>query len=221
MHKNSHIHKIKKNLILFLLFFLASLYPILYYGSENIVLAINSFHNPILDSIATKITLFGSLWFYILFLGALTLSKRTIKEVGFAGISFFNTCIIVEILKHIIFKTVPRPIDTINTESLHIVENFSHDHYSSFPSGHASTIFVVISVLSIFLIKKSIYIQVLFLLVASLVAISRVYLSMHFYHDVYAGAFIGYACTRLTYYGISKIKWPIWVNKNFYQVLGK
>lgn len=218
MHDYSHSTTLKRILILFSSFFFVSIYPILLYDSESIVLAVNSLHRPILDSMATIGTFFGSLWFYILFLGGLVLFKKTIRAVLFAGVSFFNTCVIVQAMKHIIFGALPRPIDTISLENLHIVKNFSHDHYNTFPSGHASTIFVLITVLCIFLIDNSTYLHIILLVLASLVAISRLYLCMHFYHDVYVGALIGYSCTMLTYCGMCKISWPAWTNNSFYQL---
>jgi undecaprenyl-diphosphatase len=60
---------------------------------------------------------------------------------------------------------------------------------ASFPSGHAATSFAAAAALSVLVPR----LRVPALVLAALVAISRVYLGVHFWVDVLAGAFLGAA----------------------------
>lgn len=71
--------------------------------------------------------------------------------------------------------------------------------YSSFPSGHTTTVFAVITYLSI-LFPKYIY---LWLSLAVVVAGSRILANDHFISDLFAGAMIGTTATLFLY---SKMK---------------
>lgn len=59
----------------------------------------------------------------------------------------------------------------------------------SFPSGHTSNAFAIF--ISLFLISGNFFLSVLFLILPTLVGISRVYLAVHFPTDVVVGAMIG------------------------------
>ena len=108
--------------------------------------------------------------------------------------------IIVRILK-LIFKA-PRPkvfFDlTSNPDALPIVEGVRLHNSNSFPSGHASTFFVLFFTLTIILnyygnhkVTHKKLIQLLCFLLALTGAYSRIYLSQHFASDVFAGGSIG------------------------------
>lgn len=64
---------------------------------------------------------------------------------------------------------------------------------SSFPSGHAAGAFSLATVLS----NRYPRLRPVFYLVASAVALSRVYLGRHYPSDVLAGSLIGYASSRV------------------------
>lgn len=212
--------KQKRNIRIFIaaiLFFAVCLCPIIFYKSIDIVLAINSIHNPIIDYLAHFLTFLGSLWAYILFLITLFFIGKSFKNLLFAGFSFFNTCIIVQILKHFIFETKIRPIGNIEWENIHILSSLTEDHSNSFPSGHASTAFVMANVIFFIFLRKNVYIYLSTLYLASFIAICRVYLCLHYYHDVYVGAIIGTICTYITYIVINKLYWPIWTDKSFFE----
>ena len=75
----------------------------------------------------------------------------------------------------------PRPEDIMN------VGFWASATFSSFPSDHASTAFVMFGIIGHHLKKYKLW----FYLLAILVAISRIYLGVHFPTDVLAGAFLG------------------------------
>jgi undecaprenyl-diphosphatase len=68
-------------------------------------------------------------------------------------------------------------------------------HESSFPSGHAANAFMVAAIFAS-LLRRTLYRYGLFFL-AALVALSRVYLGVHYPSDVLAGAGLGLVVTGL------------------------
>ena len=61
---------------------------------------------------------------------------------------------------------------------------------NSFPSGHASSTFSVVSVL-VWILKENLIIVLLLVLFALLIAFSRVYIGVHYPFDVLVGALVG------------------------------
>jgi undecaprenyl-diphosphatase len=95
-------------------------------------------------------------------------------------------------LKHLVNR--PRPF-----EQQHVMLRVSSSTASdlskngSFPSGHASNAFMVAAFLSACIKRK----PFVFYGFAGLVALSRIYLGVHFPSDVFMGAFLGWGITRL------------------------
>lgn len=87
--------------------------------------------------------------------------------------------------------------------------------YPSFPSGHAATSFAVATVLA--LVYRQRWLQGLVMLVAALIAYSRIYLGHHYPSDVLAGMILGMAVGALGYgVGIAqgnrleRWRWLLW-----------
>ena len=129
--------------------------------------------------------------------------------------------VIVQITKH--FVHAPRPaviFDLANhPDVLPIVEGVQLHSSNSFPSGHASTFFVLFFALSIVLNyygqhKKTSrnLIQLVCFLFALTGAYSRIYLSQHFAIDVFAGGIIGMMSVTLLH--------PVfvWLNQRYPKV---
>jgi undecaprenyl-diphosphatase len=72
------------------------------------------------------------------------------------------------------------------------------DH--SFPSGHASTSFAAATVLSAFAPRH----RLLFYALATLIALSRVYVGVHYLSDVVAGAALG---TAFGWAALTSLRW--------------
>ena len=102
------------------------------------------------------------------------------------------------ILKSYVFADHVRPsVFFEGREQLNFVQGVEVLRYHSFPSGHTSSAFALFFLMSI-LFKDKRWAPLLFAL-ALLVGVSRVYLLEHFFHDVYAGAFIGVFTTAAFY----------------------
>jgi membrane-associated phospholipid phosphatase len=102
---------------------------------------------------------------------------------------------------------------------LHLVEGIVPDTHLSLPSGHAATIFTVICLMHLLVLKKSVGGSVLLLFVATVVAYTRVYLCQHFYRDIYVGACVGTWTTAVLYGVLINWQGPSWLDKNLSTLL--
>ena len=87
------------------------------------------------------------------------------------------------------FGKVPRPAKYFEEDVLSLVEGVKMNYWYSFPSGHTMTAFVLAVFISLMLRRA--YWSIILLVYASLVGISRIYLSQHFLVDVLVGATVG------------------------------
>lgn len=114
--------------------------------------------------------------------------------------SYGTSSICTQILKHLffddenrpsyVFEVLHLPLDTVKDLDLHI--------HNSFPSGHATTAFAIFTCLA-FISKKTIA-QLVFLALAVFISFTRVYLSQHFFEDIWAGSFVALLCTSLVFF---------------------
>ncbi|WP_170246038.1 phosphatase PAP2 family protein [Tenacibaculum adriaticum] len=105
------------------------------------------------------------------------------------AISGVLTLLITHFFKKIIFKGIPRPARCFGADELHLVEGVKMAFWNSFPSGHTTTAFAIFTILCLYFSKcKSQYLWVSLAVIAGL---SRVYLSQHFLMDIFVGSFIG------------------------------
>lgn len=113
----------------------------------------------------------------------------------------FLTIIITDQLNSSVLKnmiTRPRPCHIVN--GAYIIENVrllvSCGSGFSFPSSHAANSFAIAALLSIYYQKLS----WLFILLATIVGFSRIYVGVHFPSDVIGGAVVGVICSLILYY---------------------
>lgn len=96
-----------------------------------------------------------------------------------------------QLLKRLVFEDAMRPSVYLSEHTLYFVEGVQIHASHSFPSGHTTAAFAFFGFASLFLGRKSIWLQVLFAISAGLVGYSRLYLSQHFLEDVFAGMILG------------------------------
>lgn len=176
------------------LIILAGLVPIpIVFEKGQIHLFINQFHSSFFDVFFAMATYLGEGYFLII--PAIILLLISLRHFVFVVTVYFSTGLITQILKHIF--DVIRPSVYLKDEALHLVEGVNLLSSRSFPSGHATSAFALFIALA--LIIKNPSIKVLFFILASLTAFSRVYLSQHFLVDILVGSFIGTVGAYLFY----------------------
>jgi len=140
-------------------------------------------------------------------------SIYVILPVAFLGLFFFDRKNLVRHFVIILFSTVfleliihgikymvarPRPFDVL--EDVRVLFNLPHSY--SFPSGHTAMGFFVAVLLQGFYRKKLSFLVG----VAALVAISRIYIGVHFPSDVLAGSLLGAAGAVTTLWILKRTK---------------
>ena len=174
---------------------------IAYFKIEKIEahLIVNQFHNSVLDN----------LFYYLTYLGDGVFVVITIIIAAFFNVrlavliiaSYALSALITQGLKHFVFNEWMRPAGIFEANAqlhqLYLVTGVELNYHNTFPSGHSTSAFSLFFSLSIFTPKK--LIQFILFCLAVLAAYSRVYLSQHFFIDIYAGSFIGTVCSLLLY----------------------
>jgi undecaprenyl-diphosphatase len=146
----------------------------------------------------THVTVLGNGgWIWLFLSGLLMIPKKT-RDIGVTALEALATCAILTnlILKKLIDRT--RPYDAL--EQLQILIRKETD--SSFPSGHTSASFAAATVyakMGGFLLGIPGY------LLASLIAISRLYVGVHYPSDVIAGMGVGIFSAGATMRGKARV----------------
>ena len=151
---------------------------------------INSYANDHLDRFFLIITKIAEGWGTVPIL--IYFLIKDWKKALFIGICYLLTAIIAVLLKNYTFGYNHRPfaIPELNTlETYHWIKSYKMPTSLSFPSGHTTTAFTFAIALS--LLNKNKWFSIIFIVIASLVGLSRTLLSFHFLLDVVAGAIIG------------------------------
>jgi membrane-associated phospholipid phosphatase len=116
-------------------------------------------------------------------------------------LSYACSGIISLLLKYSFFAESNRPYYFLKDDpTFHKIANFTYHISNSFPSGHTTSIFALMTIFAL-VYQQSKLVSIAFFLCAILVAFSRIYLSQHFLIDVVAGSFIGLASA----YGIFQV----------------
>lgn len=159
------------------------------HGKSNSHLIINNYHNPILDFLMFWLTKLGDGAFMVAVSLLLLFRKMRYSLILFA--SYISSSLVVQLFKRLVLSDIPRPVKYFEDTgySLHLVDGLKYYSWLSFPSGHSATAFALFTGLA--LIVKNELAKLVFLLLACLVAYSRVYLSQHFLIDIMAGSLIG------------------------------
>ena len=108
----------------------------------------------------------------------------------------------------------PRPITYFykylkNVNFKGIAEVHHHTGFNSFPSGHTFAAFAIFTLLM--LVSKNKKSQIIYLLLAVTVGLSRIYLAQHFVEDVAFGSILGIIMALSVYY----LFFIVWKNKTF------
>ena len=115
-----------------------------------------------------------------------------------ASLCFFAVMLVTQFGKHILYPGQPRPTLHFEEDILRLLDGVKQLSTESFPSGHTSASFAIATFFALYFPFKKWH--VLLALLALFVGYGRIYLSQHFFTDVYAGMIVGVIVTTLVYY---------------------
>jgi membrane-associated phospholipid phosphatase len=113
-------------------------------------------------------------------------------------IAFLLSSGLVQFLKHLVFENHMRPMYVFqHVKGFYQIKDFHYHMSQSFPSGHSTSSFVLFTFIAMNF-AKTWSTQILFFIGALFFAFTRVYLSQHYFEDLFAGAMIGFLCMKYT-----------------------
>jgi membrane-associated phospholipid phosphatase len=123
------------------------------------------------------------------------------STIGFVFVSVGGAGLIANLAKNIIGRARPKLFDTLGPFDFQLFA-FNSDH-ASFPSGHATNIFALATVLAMLWPRG----RVLLYTFAVWIAASRVLISQHYFTDVVGGAILGTAFPYLVRARFAARRW--------------
>ena len=119
-----------------------------------------------------------------------------------------------QLLKNFVFDSFDRPswfFKHFSESSIQTIEGVDLNIHNSFPSGHTTTAFALY--VSLLLLTKNSKWTVFFTFLAFAASYSRVYLSQHFFIDIYFGSLMGTFWALLIFAFLSKLN-KSWFHKS-------
>jgi undecaprenyl-diphosphatase len=146
-------------------------------------------HTTLMNKVMIVMTSLGNGGLIWLGIAILLLISREYRKVGLMMVlSLMLVTILGEgIIKHLVRRT--RPCVDMPTMKMLIKRPISY----SFPSGHTSASFAAVGIITSNLKKYAPYA----ILLAVLIAFSRLYLFVHYPSDVIAGVILGLGCAKI------------------------
>ena len=149
---------------------------------KKVIEIVNKNRNTFLDEIMLFASRLGNAGFIWIFIALILLSK---DEYHFYGIEVLESMVVGSIICNLVLKPIferTRPYDKYPK----LTKLIDLNDYS-FPSGHTLASFSSATVL----LSMNLTIGILALLLASLIAYSRLYLNVHYFTDVFFGMILG------------------------------
>lgn len=165
---------------------------------ETILLWIQEhLRNPYLDPVVIFITHLGdSGWFWVVLTGIFLIFSKTRKTGIVSGLALLFSLLVNNVcLKNLVART--RPYDQIRELTRLVGEQVDF----SFPSGHSAASFAAAFAIYLNLPKRY---GVPALVLAGLIALSRLYVGVHYPTDVLFGSVSGICCALLAQLVVKK-----------------
>jgi len=199
----------------YLLFLITMSIIVVAYTKKDFTILVNGNWSEFQDSFYKVLTHLGDGLTALVVLLLLCCLKWRYAIIGALG--FGISAGITQILKRLVFKE-KRPLihfwDEIKyDDELHSalpVDELMSDN--SFPSGHTTSAFSVFFILALVIRNK--WFGLLAIILACLIAFSRVYLLQHFSNDIFLGAIIGGLTAWFVFAALNEKKWGAWADKS-------
>ena len=190
------------SIIPFIILVVICLYILLTNSKTEIFLWTNIRYTTFFDEFFKLSTLIGDEFTTILVCIAMLFIKY--RYAVLTILAYTYSSVTVQILKRIFDS--PRPSKFFEgLNPIRTIEGYPLYEINSFPSGHSTNAFTLAVVLA-FILPKLRYHWVI-IPVAVLTAFSRVYLSQHFFQDVFAGAVLGVVLTFQLIWWLENTDW--------------
>lgn len=157
------------------------------YSKEAGFILMNPWHHRPFDYFFMVLTFLGDGLFVIAIALILFFLKKRILSLMIIS-SYALSGIIAQALKYF-FEEARPAVYLEKTNYPYFIDEVTLHNLHSFPSGHTASVFALAAALA-FAMRNKNY-SILFLLMATLVGYSRIYLGQHFMDDVLAGSVIG------------------------------
>ncbi len=147
-----------------------------FYLDNTTINFLSRYRNPIMTNLFIFIAKYFNYYLLAALILALTLIKKSRKIAIKLGLAFVSSLVGVYILKTIIQR--PRPV-------INLIEALGY----SFPSGHTTVMFSLLYLIWNNFEQK--YIKYTWLIIAVIIAFSRMYLNVHYFTDIIGGIIFG------------------------------
>ncbi len=181
-----NFNAIKFYFLVYLLFVILASISMFYINKGDEVILLNKLQTPFFDVLFKVFNILGE-WFLVMIIGVYLLLKHRF-QLCFFLIGFLGQMLTVRLLKK--YFNFPRPLSYFKNYDFQMPENIPLLYHQSFPSGHTTTAFFILTTIALFLNPKKRYMLIL-ILSAILVGVARIYLLAHFKEDVLVGSLIG------------------------------
>lgn len=192
----------RETFYVFLVFSIVSVLFVSIINKHQLHLILNKFHSPFFDVFFKYVTYLGDgVMFGFVAILFLFFKKKVAYAIMVSGIL---TLLVIHLFKKVFFLGILRPAGFFGEENLHIVEGVKMAYTNSFPSGHTATGFAIFTIVCFYFSKSKS--QYLWIALAILIGISRVYLSQHYWIDIFVGTLLGVLIGFLSMIFFYKIK---------------
>ena len=166
-------------------------------GKSGCFISLNAYHPFSLNVFFINYTFFGDGIFACCLILALYFYFKQRRQAATLLFSFLLSGLVTQFLKN--YFNSPRPKLYFEAgQYLHFVDGVTLASHTSFPSGHTTTAFAIVTVMVLSGCKRNRQVQLL--LAAAMVGYSRIYLAQHFLLDIIAGAIIGTSSAVISFY---------------------
>lgn len=166
---------------------LAGLIALLFWPKGEAFLLFNKSNSPFLDVFFKYVTWLGE-WLGGVLVGLVLLFSRKLKFLLVYLVAISISSLTAQGLKNYVFNDHKRP-SVEYSEQIHEVEGIDLHSDFSFPSGHTTAAFCMFTMLAVGMASRRW--QIISIVLAFAVGVSRMYLGQHYLIDVVAGSILG------------------------------